>query len=208
LAQPLEALFERLPALHGLDARVEAASEEVGSAWLAYAFEVSDPVYTISLRLAALTRVLCRELRPATVLDFGSGLSSYVFRRYAAESPRPVRVVSVDSSAEWLATTRAFLEGERLSTDGLVTWDEFVAGREHDFDLGLHDLGEMSFRVAGVVEALRRTRRGGLMVVDDAHAPAYAADLDRLLLQHGLDSYDAGPVTRDEMGRYARIVVR
>jgi hypothetical protein len=58
------------------------------------------------------------------VLALGSGFSSYVLRRYAAQDNRGV-VTSVDDSAEWLSVTKNFLLDHGLSTENLIDLKTF-----------------------------------------------------------------------------------
>ena len=110
---------------------------------------------------------LCRTLRPSSVLDLGSGFSSYVLALYASTATALVKVVSVDTDAEWLGRTAGFLDRQGLGNRStLALLDELTPGR---FDLVFHDLagGETRERMMG--EVCDRLTPDGVAVFDDMH---------------------------------------
>jgi predicted O-methyltransferase YrrM len=130
--------------------------------------------------------VVCEARRPHTILDLGSGFSSYVFRSYAHgadEFPGPV-THSVDRSAEWLDETRRFLRHQDRDCHNLWTCDEFIKHDRPPFDLVLQDMGDLGTRRRMLPQVLDMCRPGGMLVIDDMHVPGYrralACELERL----------------------------
>ena len=91
-----------------------------------YTETISTPAMAISLQLAGTLDALCNLIRARCMADLGSGFSSFVFARYAAEVG--ATVVSVDTAPSWLTKTREFLELEEVPSHEIVEWQAFVAG--------------------------------------------------------------------------------
>jgi predicted O-methyltransferase YrrM len=115
--------------------------------------------------------------------------------------------VAVDAAAA--ETTRAALRAAGLDAGHVTTWGEHRHVDTAPYDLVLHDLGDMRMRTATLVHALRAADPAGFVLLDDAHKPVYAAELDRRLARLCADDYpEAAALTRDALGRHARLVGR
>jgi predicted O-methyltransferase YrrM len=162
-------LRRRHPTLLPSDDDLRTLTQTLSPVYDGYVRDVSDVEWSMSLETAACLYHLCRAMRPARLLDTGSGFSSYVFRLYAREAPGPVTVVSADDDEQWLARTAEFLRQNDLPTDGLVRWppEQVATGQ---FDLVFHDLAFGSARVAAIPLMLAAVReQGGAVLFDDAH---------------------------------------
>jgi hypothetical protein len=84
-----------------------------------YVAEISDRHWTASLELSAVAWHFCRVMCATSILELGSGFTSYVFRRHAAEAEYPVRVISLDHDAYWLTKTERFLIEQGTTSEGL-----------------------------------------------------------------------------------------
>ena len=118
----------------------QAAAE--AEAWIRphyqeYVQSISKAAHALSLPTAVFLRVLCRGMRPSTVLDLGSGFSSFVLRSYA--EVESARVTSVDDSDTWIARTAEFLESRGVPTDRLLSLEEFRSAPPARYDLVLTD---------------------------------------------------------------------
>jgi predicted O-methyltransferase YrrM len=168
-----------------------------------YTSRISPDPIAISLELATFLAVMCAMCRPKSILDLGSGFSSFVFRTFAKELQPQTLVCSVDDSSMWLHTTRAFLHNRGLDCHGLLTWEAFVAATDSSrFDLILQDMGDVETRrqqLGMIIEVCSPT---GIIVLDDMHVPGYRRaildDLDR----KGLSYYSLRDFTRKRL-RYA-----
>ncbi len=127
-----------------VESEVANARRDLVDAWARYTTLISSEEMAVSLELASVLDALCRLASPQSVLDLGSGFSSYVVRRFARE--RGGAVTSVDTSPEWLERTGEFLAEEGLSTARLAVWSDFVNENTDTFDLVLHDMGRKSQR--------------------------------------------------------------
>jgi predicted O-methyltransferase YrrM len=147
---------------------------------------------------------MCEQVRPRTILDLGSGFSSYVFRRYAhgvEQGEQPV-VYSVDESGRWLEKTHAFLRRHELDDPNLSTWSEFQATNPPPFDLVLYDLATLEVRVKLLPAVLNFCRPGGLIVIDDIHVPGYRRAIRRSLDRSAARNFSLRAFTRKRL-RYA-----
>jgi predicted O-methyltransferase YrrM len=176
------------------------AEPPIRQAYARYVTGVSHPVHAISLQLAFYLWELVEQRAPRRVADLGSGFSSYVLRLYAQSRDPQLEVWSVDDDPAWLERTRAFLDGDGLPTEGLALWDDFA---ERDFDLVLHDLGDMETRRATLDAALGLVRPGGLAVLDDLHFSGYREFVTGALERAGVAHEDAQAKTADPIGRYS-----
>jgi predicted O-methyltransferase YrrM len=185
-------------------ARVAAeCRRELEPSYAEYVRDVSSPVFAASLELAATLLALCRLLEPRSVLDMGSGYSSYVFLRYVQSAGGGVRVESVDDKAAWLKKTRAYVASHGLPVDGIGLWDDLLARRPEPFDLVSHDMALMDRRAGYLPDALRLTRPGGFLVLDDVHKLRYRRVVRRFVSAHGIRAYDLRNVTHDHYRRHA-----
>ena len=175
-----------------------------------YVANVSPAAYAISRPLAGFLWRLAVERRPRRMLDLGSGFSSYVFRRYAAEAGAGAgrtEVWSVDDDHTWLSRTRDFLASEGLESRNLLHWSD-LGSLTGDFDLVLHDLGTVASRLTTVHAALGRVSRGGALVLDDMDVEPYRRHVERLLDTAGLAWSAASEETLDDRGRYSVVALR
>lgn len=184
-----------------LVAACEECREQLRPAHEEYVKNVSRPDMAASLELGALLLALCRINRWRSLLDLGSGFSSFVFRWYARETPG-VTVCSVDDDPVWLKRTSSFLTGNQLRVDNLLVLDDFLRADFAPFDCILHDLNFVEVRIHHVEDVLQRLAPGGLAIFDDAHKADYRAALMKILSSRGA-TYSLRPVTRDAYGRYA-----
>jgi predicted O-methyltransferase YrrM len=138
----------------------------------------------------------CESLRPSTILDLGSGISSFVLRHFDVE------VWSVDDDKEWLDKTRGFLTQEGVSTENVIHLDDFDWSKR--FDLVFHDFGHMEVREQFLSQAVASTEQGGLLVLDDVHKLHYRVVVQREITQ---PSFSLRKWTEDEYGRFGMAVL-
>lgn len=179
------------------------STNQLFPAWARYVSSVSVATHALSLETGGYLLWLCRQLRPACAVDYGSGFSSFVLRRYALEASHPITIRSVDDSGQWAERTREFLESEGLDSNGVVSLEDLdVAG----VDLALHDLGNFASRVRALPGVVDRMHGNGLVVVDDTHVPSVHEALKRIGADAGRRSYSLRSWTLDSIGRYASLL--
>ena len=195
-------LEARFPFLAGYGRAAEESENWVRPHYEEYVRSVSSPKMALSLTTAVFLRVFCRGMRPGTVLDLGSGFSSFVLRSYAEEEG--ALVTSVDDSEAWIGSTARFLEARGLPTDRLLSWEEFRSAPPARFDLIFHDLGSMRTRRQALPLVLEMAKTsGGVVVLDDLHKDTYREEARRRLQEVRCRPFDLSDYTRDDFGRYA-----
>jgi predicted O-methyltransferase YrrM len=180
------------------------AGRELAADHARYATGVSTPDYAISLELASFLLRLCRDRRPARLVDLGSGFSSFVFRRYQAGDPGDPEVWSVDDDAAWLERTASYLDDHGLRTDRLLPLAAFLASGEREFDLVLHDLNSINSpaRSALLPIALELASPSGVVVIDDLHGYPYRSRVRAACRRAGLPLANLRAHLMDESRRY------
>ena len=186
-----------------VESEVANARRDLVDAWARYTTLISSEEMAVSLELASVLDALCRLASPQSVLDLGSGFSSYVVRRFARESG--AAVTSVDTSPEWLDRTGEFLAEEGLSTARLAVWSDFVNENTDTFDLVLHDMGRKSQRSETFPQVLDLVEPGGHLLLDDMHKPHLQAYYRAALAARNVSSLSLRRLTLDRFGRYAAL---
>jgi len=143
-------------------------------------------------------------------VDLGSGFSSYVLRWYKSNIDPACIVYTVDDDPNWLQKTVDFLTSENLSTDKAMSWTEFLGSERGDFDIILHDIGQVAGRVACFSTIIGLLGENGVVILDDMHKPHFREPIKGILGQHShlMQMYDISKYTIDEFGRYAWILRR
>lgn len=172
-----------------------------------YIHDVSRPDMASSLELAAFMLTFCQANKCTKLLDMGSGLSSFVFRLYASDSPGVI-VYSVDDDERWLEKTRLFLRQHNLSEKNTFTVDHFVTLNECDFDCILHDLNFVDVRINYTELILKMTKKGGAIIFDDVHKPDYLFSLLSRVRNINAEIFDLKPATLDTFGRFSLAVMK
>lgn len=176
---------------------------ELRPAYDDYVMSVSPAYMAASLETSIYLFHLCQATRATSVLDLGSGFSSYVFRRYAQEAGESVTVTSVDTEEQWLLHTSAFLDKHRCAADGLVTWADYQSAPTGPHDVVFHDLASGDVREAAMSFATKQVSDRGAIVYDDAHHQGHR---DRMFAEGtgaGLKLYSLRTRTLDSFQRWS-----
>jgi len=161
-----------------------------------------------SLESSALLCSLADITGAGTVVDLGSGFSSYVLRDYAAQTtPTPV-VYSVDDSGEWLGKTREYLERLDSTTEHLYDWREFESKDHLKFDLIFHDMGNMELRASALPWVIDHLNPGGFALLDDMHKARYRKKAEAIIAETDLQLFSMRELTLDKLGRFAMLLHR
>ncbi len=201
-------LESSFPFLRNYDLVLQKALTELEPRYKEYIKNVIDARITISLETATFLQVFCEGFRPRSVLDLGSGFSSFVFRSYA-ERQGNVEVVSVDDHPEWLKKTRAYLQECGVSDANLHLWSDFSSGKKGHFDLVFHDLGNLQTRRDALPFVIDSAfPRKGVVVLDDIHKTGYWLYFNQIVPRYFDYRFLSGkPFTLDKFGRFAGLIV-
>lgn len=190
--------------------------DEITAAYNFYITNVSLKGHAASLELSLFLYRWCEQNQPKTIVDLGSGFTSYVLRLYKKNHPG-TDVTSVDDDANWFKKTEQFLVRQGVDTTQLELWDVFQHTPKK-FDLVLYDLGRIPTRIANVDKPFDFIADGGVMVMDDIHfdatysakykiPPPYLGDvLYDAIKRHGVNSLLLKDQTIDDFGRHSILV--
>lgn len=188
--------------------RQKAVREAVTPGHEAYVTFVSEPDMAASLEACVLLGVLVSWLRPARILDLGSGVSSYVLRAVAESAQLGAEVVSVDTDRHWLEKTREFCAKRQLDTGAFLAWEELRQRETQPCDLVFFDLDHPPARQGFLPEVVSRfLAPEGVLLVDDMHFPRYRQAVLSLLAERGACLVNVAPQTLDSWGRYCLLAV-
>ncbi len=180
-------------------------SKELFPYYKKYCSEVSGDYMAISFELAVFILVLCEILKPKSILDLGSGFSSFVFRYYKKNAESNPTVWSLDDNSEWLKKTKNYLNDQRLSTENMAVWyPGFLKNNNQKFDFVSHDLGNMALRKEAFREVLESMDINGVVILDDIHK--YDTFVKNFMSKYNYEYYNLKYYTKDKFGRYSVLV--
>jgi predicted O-methyltransferase YrrM len=135
-----------------------------------------------------------------SVMDTGSGFSSFVMRREAI-SKGGIHHVALEDNEFWLGKTREFLTAEGVPNDNVLSWNDYQKS-PGKFDLIFHDLGNPTTRILSLPTIRDSVTPGGLLLLDDMHKQHYAPHVPNIL-GDGWALESLLGLTLDSLGRFA-----
>ena len=173
--------------------------------WRRYVNDVSAPDMAASHGTLAYMYRLCNVTQPRRILDLGSGLSSAMFRKWAAAQPFDVEIVSVDTDADWLDKTREFLTSEELDPTGLYLYPDGIHG---EFDLVFHDIAGGIERNTIAAVAAESVAPGGYIVWDDCQFDSHRLVFESESKRNNINLYSLAQFTYDAIDRWSILGIK
>lgn len=164
-----------------------------------YTHTVSDPSMAISYELARELHRICENVRPASVLELGSGFSTYVLSRSLPAAD--ARLISVDDDPFWASKTEAFLKQQGVTHQKVEYIDAMPASLR--FDIVFLDLNYVEVRKDFLQVSYDCCKEGGLLILDDAHKADYMTEILSCSRHWQGTLYSLRHRTLDSMGRYS-----
>lgn len=194
------------PQLNKYDEFVSSKMSPLKPAYNEYISLVSTPDMAVSWESSCFMYFMAQTIEAKSILDLGSGFSSFVARAYARDCGRVVFVHSVDDSDHWLQQTRTFLDKHGVDRQQLSTWNEFQSCDQKKYDLIFHDLGSTNqLRAVALPLVLEFLNEDGVVILDDMHKPQYRLVAIREIRKAGLNQYSARRFTLDGYKRFAEV---
>lgn len=160
---------------------------------------------SLGLPTVRLLATLVRERPTATVLDLGSGLTSYLLHALMGELPG-LTVVTTDTSPGWLDRTVGELVRDGYDAQNCHRHPAFEEGHRGREQYGIVsvDIFNTPYRLTLAPKLAGWLGLGGIMLLDDWHMPHYAVPMTDALLKLGL-RVEPQPGTTDEFGRFCAL---
>lgn len=148
-----------------------------------YISEISAPLISISYKQAQFLLRLVASLSPESILDLGSGFSTYIFALYnKCISANKVNIVSVDESSFWLKATTDFLAQKHLNVDRVTTYEEYLENNiKGKYEFYFVDIGGFELHLEIIESLLQNSNHDYFIVVDDFHVPNYRSSLKSIV---------------------------
>jgi predicted O-methyltransferase YrrM len=169
------------------------------SAHESYTTSISSKGMALSLETAAVIWVLCELRQPKSIIDLGSGFSSFVVRKWVQERSKSSTVTSVDDDELWLMKSSQYCHDSGIKNiDRFEYWKTFKSQTNNGkFDLILYDLGRMKVRFENINFSLNLCADDGIVVIDDMHKFNYAIEVKRVVNELGFVACDLKNVSTD-----------
>lgn len=172
-----------------------------------YVSSISSEIMAASFELSLFLLTFSKFTRPARILDFGSGFSSFIFRLYASKiTEKKPQIWTIDDSPEWLAKTSNFLKTHDIEPRSLFPLEEIRNLEKNSFDLIFYDFGAFDIRISTLEFALSLLSEKGNMIVDDMHAADYAFFVKEAACQRKMDSVSLHYFTHDKFNRFSYLL--
>lgn len=159
-----------------------------------------------SLEVSAIIYSICEIIDCKNLVDFGSGYTSYVLRKYEKDQKKNLSIYSIDSSVTWLDTTKNFIKKQNCPEKKLITWSEFENNNSYDFDLAVIDIRPIQRRVQIIEKFLKINKKNTVLIIDDLHKDHLKLPILKLSEKYKFIIYDLKDLTLDNFGRYAGII--
>lgn len=167
-----------------------------------YITKISTQRMAASLEAVSSLLTLADITTPQSILDLGSGFSSIAFRWYCKERNIKPKLISVDTSKEWLRKTEKYCEKLNLPVFEFSTWDD-IKDKHIQFDLIFIDLGYSRERPSFYdIIFSNFVAKKSVVIFDDAHKKT--CKISQHMVKFRKKEVDIKDLTKDNK-RYCRL---
>ncbi|MHA2046718.1 MAG: hypothetical protein ACW99G_18165 [Candidatus Thorarchaeota archaeon] len=149
--------------------------KEIEARYQEYTTKYSPAKMAVSLELAKYLMEIAVSLQPPSILDLGSGFSSWVFREYQNKHNPLCFVTSVDDQELYLERSKEFVESQNLPGISFMKLCDFISSPLPRYDLIFYDLGHMRMRIKYMHLPFQCASNGSVIIVDDMHKRHFAS---------------------------------
>jgi predicted O-methyltransferase YrrM len=167
-----------------------------------YITKISSQRMAASLEAISTILTLADKIDPEIILDLGSGFSSVAFRWYCKEKNISPKLISVDTSKEWLDKTIKYCRKLNLPLFEFYIWNE-IKHKQIQSDLIFIDLGYSKERpnFYDIIFSNFVTKKS-VVVFDDAHKKT--CKISQHMVKFRKKEVDIKDLTKDNK-RYCRL---
>lgn len=171
--------------------------------WEDYFANISESVVSIHYCICLLC--LCERYEPKSVIDLGSGFTSYALRRYREAYDKDLEIHTVDSDPYWLSNSCSYCQEKSLSDEYFYLWKEFKDEKIRA-DLVSIDIDSSGARKGYFREAFEMARKHALL--DDMHKARINKPVHVSLkaMNRGYEYINLKHLTHDKWGRFAVLI--
>lgn len=179
---------------------------EIQQAYSEYTTKVSPADMTVSLETSVVLIGLCVLHEPKSILDLGSGFSSYVFRYIRGNHlTEECAILSIDTDKAWIRKTAGFIRERGLTTYDFCFWDD-IKDTAEEFDLIFVDIDKTYSRKNYYAHILKSfVGENSVVVFDDMHKGILSSTLAEVLSEYKYKSTNIRDLTLDEFGRFSSL---
>ena len=148
--------------------KLDLIKTEITNEYKDYVTNISSTDMATSFEQCALLIYFLRNVEINSILDTGSGISSYFIRRELKN--KTFNVTTFETNKFWLEKTKNYLIENNLNCDNLFYWDDIKNNFAlTNYDFIYHDLGCIEERIEYLPNIVSRLSSKGTIMLDDLH---------------------------------------
>jgi predicted O-methyltransferase YrrM len=178
--------------------------EELEEDYKYYIKNVSSRGMAASLESCTFLMYFCEITNPESVVDLGSGFSSFALRKYQKNHDPSLEVFSIDSDKEWLDKSSAFVGERNCSTENFLTWGEFESVSK-TFNLVFFDIDKTHNRPSYLPIILDNfIDNTSYLILDDMHKKFLVSEYEKIFDTYDYEKLNIRKITKDGRGQKKR----
>lgn len=148
--------------------KINLIKSEIENEYIRYVTTISSPDMATSFEQCSLLVYFLRNFEIKSILDTGSGISSYFIRRELKN--KNFNVTTFETNEMWLQKTKNYLNENNLNSENIFYWNDvknnyILSG----YDFIYHDLGCIEERIEYLPNIVSRLSETGKIMLDDLH---------------------------------------
>lgn len=187
------------------DEKKEEYHEHILGAYTRYIKEVSSFQMAASLECCGFLMAAYDYLKPRNILDLGSGISSFVLRKFKHDNGLYTDIWSVDTDEHWLEKSKNFSASRGLDAENFYLWTD-IEHKLKPFDLIFFDMDKSQNRGKYYDTVFRNcAEEGCVVIVDDYHKEVIRSAVEPMVEKYGFKTRKLKSLT-DKLRRYQMVL--
>jgi len=170
-----------------------------------YVSDFTHPGYAFSLESSALLFWVIANINPKSILDLGSGFTSFVIRFAKQYFSLNSECTSIDLEEVWLDRTKEFLNLYGIQQESLKLYNKSDSNQKVSYDLIVSDSSGDRTRVLETYIPL--LAENGIVILDDMHSHKLRKEAREVGTKFGLKYRSLYKFTIDSFGRFAAVLI-
>lgn len=178
--------------------------KEVKPYYEKYISTVSVDYMAASIECCTFLMELCLKYDFKSILDLGSGFSSFCFRYLKKQYVSDLKCMSIDLSKDWIEKSKVFCTENKIKPTYFKLWKDL---KPQEFDLIFIDIGMTKQRVDYYDKILEKFVSNKTFVLfDDMHKKILLDAVNKTLSQYTFKEIDIKDQTIDNFNRFSRLI--